>query len=348
MLSFGELEVIAFDNHKQLTFYLQRSIPDDLFSIREVNMGDTKELLPGLLVSNQTAQVNQVAPLLGLFTPSVSVVIPTLNEAENLPHVLRGIPRWLHEVVLVDGRSTDRTVEVALKQWPNNHIVTTEKRKLAVSPGLFVPERRTRDITLRVVIQKGKGKGSALQEGFEAATGDIIIMMDADGSNDPSEIPAFLGLLLAGADFVKGSRFLQGGGTLDMPLYRKLGNWSFVGLVRMLFGGVYSDLCYGYNGFWARVAARMAINAKGFEVETLMNIRALRLGLRIAEVPSFESKRMYGASRLKTIPDGWRVVRTILDEAIKHHSRHLIHGTDWRIGEVDNNIDTLSRSALGE
>jgi glycosyltransferase involved in cell wall biosynthesis len=306
-------------------------------------MRDTKEILAGLRVSSQTAQIHRAGPLLGPFAPSVSVVIPTLNEAENLPYVLQGIPRWLHEVVLVDGRSTDRTVEVAVKQWPNNHIVTTERRKLAVSQRLVVPERRTRDITLRVVIQKGKGKGSALREGFEVATGDIIIMMDADGSNDPSEIPAFLGLLLAGADFVKGSRFLQGGGTLDMPLYRKLGNWSFVGLVRMLFGGGYSDLCYGYNGFWARVAPRMAISAKGFEVETLMNIRALRLGLRIAEVPSFEFKRMYGASRLKTIPDGWHVVRTIFDEAIQHHSRHLIRRTGWRIGKADKSIDKVSK-----
>lgn len=220
---------------------------------------------------------------------TVTVVIPTLNEEKNLPHVLPKIPSWIHEVVLVDGHSTDDTVEVARSLYPN----------------------------IRVVAQKGRGKGAALRSGFAAATGDIVVMLDADGSTDPAEIPLFIAPLLAGADFVKGSRFLQGGGTADMEFYRRFGNWSFVQLVRLFFGGRYSDLCYGYNAFWRCVLPELKLNGNGFEIETMMNIRALRAGLKVVEVPSFEGQRLHGTSNLKTIPDGWRVLKTIFKERFK-------------------------------
>jgi glycosyltransferase involved in cell wall biosynthesis len=236
----------------------------------------------------------------------VSVVIPALNEAENLPHVLPRIPADVYEVILVDGNSTDGTSEVARQILPD----------------------------IRIVQQTGRGKGNALCCGFEAATGDIIVMLDADGSTDPGEIPRFVGTLLAGADFAKGSRFLHGGGTSDMPLYRRLGNLGFVTTVRMLFGGRYSDLCYGYNAFWTSAIRHLNLDGAGFEIETMMNVRALRAGFRVVEVPSFEDKRIYGSSRLRTIPDGWRVLKTIWRErrnavpALKD-----VNGWDFIIGE---------------
>jgi glycosyltransferase involved in cell wall biosynthesis len=220
------------------------------------------------------------------YVPIVSVVIPALNEAENLPYVLPLIPHWIDEVILVDGHSHDGTVEVACKLLPEIHVVQ----------------------------QSGRGKGNALRAGFTAATGDIIVMLDADCSTDPGEIPVFISALLTGADFAKGSRFAQGGGTADMPLYRKFGNMCFVLLVRLLFGGSYSDLCYGYNAFWADVLPALNLDSNGFEIETLMNVRALQAKLKIVEVPSFEDKRRYGSSRLRTIPDGWRVLKTIFQE----------------------------------
>jgi len=230
--------------------------------------------------------------------PKVTVVIPAMNEAENLPHVLPRIPQWVYEVVLVDGNSTDNTIEVAQQIWPS----------------------------IRVVTQQGRGKGSALRTGFAAATGDIIVMLDADGSTDPSEIPAFIGALLAGADFVKGSRFMQGGGTSDMTILRRLGNWGFTMSVRVLFGGSFSDLCYGYNAFWSKVVDRLDLDAEGFEVETMMNVRALYQGLRVAEVPSFEADRVYGESNLRTFPDGWRVLKTICREWFRVRTQRAISG----------------------
>ena len=218
--------------------------------------------------------------------PLVSVVVPAKNEAKNLPAVLPRIPRWVHEVILVDGNSTDDTVAVAKRCLPS----------------------------IRILQQSGGGKGDALRCGFAAVTGDVIVMLDADGSSDPSEIPAFVGALLAGADFAKGSRFMQGGGSADISILRRLGNWGFTMLVRFLFGHRFSDLCYGYNAFWARIVPKLALDRPGFEVETLMNIRALLVRLKVVEVASFESARLTGASGLRTFPDGWRVLKIIARE----------------------------------
>lgn len=245
--------------------------------------------------------------------PRVSVIIPTLNEAENLPHVLSRMPERIHEVVLVDGYSTDGTSNVARALWPNRHIVARERRRQSVLRWSDA-ERRGSGVTLRLVAEERRGKGAALRAGFAAATGEILVLMDADGSTMPEEIPAFVDALLAGADLAKGSRFLPGGGTADMPLHRKLGNWGFVALVRLLFGGRYTDLCYGYNACWAWVPPLLGADGDGFEIETLLNIRALRAGLAIAEVPSFEAARIHGKGRLRTIPDGWRVLVTIWRE----------------------------------
>lgn len=217
---------------------------------------------------------------------TVSVIVPAKNEAANLPYVLPRIPSWVHEVILVDGNSTDNTIEVARKLIPN----------------------------IRVIGHERKGKGNALIAGFTAATGDIIVMIDADGSTDPAEIPAYVGALLAGAHYAKGTRFMQGGGTADMEFHRMLGNWGFVTLVKTLFGSSFTDLCYGYNAFWRAILPQLRLDCDGFEVETLMNVRALEAGLRIAEVPSFEYERIHGTSNLHAFRDGMRVLKTIVRE----------------------------------
>ncbi|HET7094260.1 MAG TPA: glycosyltransferase family 2 protein [Thermomicrobiales bacterium] len=224
----------------------------------------------------------------------MSVVVPAKNEAKNLPHVLPRMPEWIDEVVLVDGNSTDDTLAVARRLLPS----------------------------IQIVQQEGRGKGAALRSGFAAATGDIIVMLDADGSTDPAEIPAFVGPLLAGADFAKGSRFAQGGGTSDMSTLRRFGNWAFVKLVQACFGGRFTDLCYGYNAFWARTLPVLALDGDGFEIETIMNVRALQR-LRVVEVPSFEADRIHGTSNLRTFPDGWRVVKAIGREVCRSYQR------DW-------------------
>jgi glycosyltransferase involved in cell wall biosynthesis len=231
--------------------------------------------------------------------PSVSIVIPAKNEARNLPHVFARLPEDC-EVILVDGYSTDDTVSVAQHLRP--------------------------DIT--VIGQTRRGKGNALACGFATAKGDFIVMIDADGSNDPAEIPRFVAALKGGADFAKGSRFLAGGGSVDISAVRRVGNFWLNRIVNLLYGTRYTDLCYGYNAFRRECLDVMNLDATeiegagpevmqwgdGFEVETLINVRIAKAGLHVTEVPSFETMRHFGASNLNAFSDGLRVLRTIRSE----------------------------------
>ena len=248
--------------------------------------------------------------------PRVSVVVPTLNEARNLPYVFSRLPADVHEVIVVDGHSVDDTIAVA---------------------------RRLRS-DVRVVQQTRRGKGNALACGFEAATGDVIAMVDADGSTDPGEIPRFVRALLNGADFAKGTRFAAGGGSSDITRLRSLGNRLLVTAVNLCHGTHYSDLCYGFNVFWEKYVAVLGLDTAsppprkgdgmlwgdGFEIETLIHMRIAEEGLRVAEVPSFEHPRIYGTSNLDAFGDGLRVLTTILVELRRarrrHRSRHGASG----------------------
>ena len=218
----------------------------------------------------------------------LSVVIPARNEAENLPYVFGRLPAGLHEVILVDGHSTDKTVAVAKRLWPE----------------------------IQIVAQTGRGKGDALAAGFAVCTGDVVVTLDADGSTDPAEIPRFVAALCSGADFVKGSRFAQGGGSSDITRVRRVGNRVLRMIVNKVYGTSYTDLCYGYNAFWRRCLPYMRVDCKGFEVETLINVRIAKAGLVVHEVPSTELDRLSGASSLNAVRDGVRILSTIGAERI--------------------------------
>jgi glycosyltransferase involved in cell wall biosynthesis len=230
-------------------------------------------------------------------------VIPALNEARNLPHVFASLPDGLHEVILVDGPSTDGTVAVARRLRPN----------------------------VRVVNQTRRGKGNALACGFAVATGDVIVTLDADGSTDPGEIGQFIeALRTSGADFAKGTRFSGPGGSADITRIRRCGNKALNWVVNRLYRTEFTDLCYGYNAFWRsclpafrlapgthepsgqdRSATAPARLGDGFEIETLLHLRAATAGLKVVEVPSFERKRLNGRSNLHAVQDGLRVLGTI-------------------------------------
>jgi glycosyltransferase involved in cell wall biosynthesis len=232
--------------------------------------------------------------------PRISIVIPTLNEARNLPHVFKALPSDTHEVIVVDGYSVDDTLAVVRELKPE----------------------------ARIVMQTRRGKGNALACGCMAATGDIIALIDADGSNDAAEISRFVSVLLSGADFAKGTRFGQGGGSADITRLRRLGNRVLTVMVNLLYGARYTDLCYGFNVFWRRHLSAVGFDADtvgaidtrdqrwgdGFEIETLINIRIAAAKLAVVEVPSFEHARIHGVSNLSALSDGLRVLRTILRE----------------------------------
>src|SRR3954447_17464983 len=225
--------------------------------------------------------------------PSVSVVIPTLNESRNLPYAMWRLPDFVTEVIVVDGRSSDDTVLAAALMRPD----------------------------VRVVLESAKGKGAALRRGFAEATGDIIVMLDADGSADGGEIQRFIDVLCAGADFAKGSRFLPGGGSADLTRIRRLGNQVLTGMVNLVCQTRFSDLCYGYNAFWRDCLQFVEVDVNGFEVETRMTMAVATAGFAMVEVPSWEYERVHGGSNLRAVRDGLRVLKTIAETG-----REIRHG----------------------
>jgi glycosyltransferase involved in cell wall biosynthesis len=258
-------------------------------------LASTTQLTP----SREAAKLPVTEPMVGIWhsgrtvelvgrisAPRVSVVVPAMNEADNLRHVLPRLPDTLYEVILVDGHSSDDTIEVTRSLCPGAIILT----------------------------QPGRGKGDALSAGFAAARGDIIVMLDADGSADPGEIPKFVDALQRGTDFAKGTRFSDGGGSADISWFRRLGHAGLLGLVNWLYGTHYTDLCYGLNAFWAHCLPHMAVDCDGFEVETLIHVRVAKSHLVVKEVGSFEARRIFGSSKLRTVRDGFRVLGIILSE----------------------------------
>jgi glycosyltransferase involved in cell wall biosynthesis len=263
------------------------------------------------------------------------VVVPTYNEAANLPAVFAALPDDIWELLVVDGWSTDGTVETAKRLRPD----------------------------ARVVTQTRKGKGNALACGFNNARGDIVVMIDADGSTDPQEIPAFINVLLDGADYAKGSRFAHGGASLDITRIRHAGNVFLNTVVTVLYGTRYTDLCYGYNAFWRDILPVLGLDCgeqalkmrwgDGFEIETILNTRAAKGGLRIVEVPSVEKPRLHGESKLNSVRDGLRILRVIVTErthrvpyaADPTHAPEAVAGR-WEPADVSN-IDP-HRAPLGQ
>jgi glycosyltransferase involved in cell wall biosynthesis len=273
-------------------------------SSTELVLVSEAELEPRTNGSSPASGLRQPAASLARIGVTVSVVIAALNEADNLPYVFARLPEALHEVILVDGHSVDDTVAVARRLRPD----------------------------VRILTQSGRGKGRAMAEGFAACTGEIIVALDADGSTDPTEIPRFVSALCSGADFVKGSRFAQGGSSTDMTRARSLGNYALGAFVNALYGTHYTDLCYGYNAFWARCLPYLRVDCDGFEVETLMNVRIAKAGLIVHEVPSYEQVRLHGQSNLHTVRDGTRVLRTIVREWLTSASgRSLVPRIAYRL-----------------
>jgi len=219
----------------------------------------------------------------------VTVIIPTLNEEENIMGVIRELGHiGCRDILIIDGNSRDRTVEVA------------------------------KEFGVDVILQNGRGKGSALRQAFshDGLDGDAVVMMDADGSMNPKEILLFIEALDSGADLVKGSRFLSYGYSEDMSLIRRIGNRFFVLLVNRLWSANYTDLCYGFGAFRKDAIKKLLPHLKStnFEIETEVFIKAKKLGLKVVEVPSIEFRRRHGKSNLSIFKDGFRILKTIIGE----------------------------------
>lgn len=231
-------------------------------------------------------------PRLELEQLTVSLVIPTLNEAGNIEAVLSQLSRF-DDIILVDGHSQDDTVAIARSVRPD----------------------------VKVLQRDPTGKGDALRAGFAAARGDVIVIMDADGSMDPAEIDMMVSTVGVGFDLVKGSRYACGGGSHDLTHVRDLGNAALCTLANRLFRTRWTDLCYGFLAFRRSCLPKMALTSTGFEIESEILVKAAMAGLRIAEVPSVEMPRLAGESHLDARRDGMRILRTMMLERFSPRGR---------------------------
>ncbi len=270
----------------------------------------------------------------GVPWPRVSVVIPALNEARNLRYVIGRIPPDVHEVILVDGDSVDGTVRVARELRPD----------------------------VRVIVQTRRSKWDALARGFAEATGDIVAILDGDGSADPGEITRFVTALIGGAEFAKGTRFAVSSGRSDVTRLRRLGNRVLSGLVNVLFGTQYSDLCYGLSVVWRRYVPVLGLDdaavfapsggdgrvgGAGREVGARILMRAAAAGLVVAELPSserhsFERPRTHGMGNLDSFGAGMSMLWTIL---IEH--RRATHRSRESAGAVRVERAPVTRTSNG-
>lgn len=214
----------------------------------------------------------------------VSVVAVNLNEENTIIDVLKNIPKEVDEVLVIDGNSTDKSPQIA------------------------------KSLGYPVIAQKSKGRGNAFRLGFKRTSGDIIVMLSTDGNERPGDISKLLDKIIEGYDMVIASRFGQGN-SLDVTLTRKFGNWFLTKLINIVAGINLQDSQNGFRAICRDALDKMNISAEKFDIEAEMSLKAGKLGLKIAEVPTTEDKREYGQSHLHTFKDGWRIFKRIVLEA---------------------------------
>ena len=245
--------------------------------------------------------------------PTISLVLPCFNEAANLTEVFGKIPSNVNEVLFVDGGSVDGSVERALELRPD----------------------------IRVLTQHAPGKGLALVIGLLAATSDIVVMADTDCSTDLSEMNGFVNSLVAGSDYVKGTRHVSPGGSDDFTIVRRIGNLGLVKLVNFLYRVKLTDVTYGYGAFWTDTLEHLRLDqiltaaagasssekrrprvyGHGFEIEVLLACRTAKAGFVVSEIPCHEHLRRHGISKLTVFRDGFRNLHAILFERFGPPSR---------------------------
>jgi len=221
----------------------------------------------------------------------VSAVVCTLNEEKSIYETLKRIPEFVCEIIVVDGHSKDRTLELVKKARPD----------------------------ARIILQRGKGKAIAMRQGIDAATGDIVVTLDGDGSSDPAEIPKFVRAILEGNHIAKGSRFLAGGPR--MPFHRQYLNIMLTLFTDFLYMARFTDVTCGFNAFRRSAILNLDFMRTGFGYEPVIYALAKKSHYRIVEVPCKDRGRKSGASKLPALTQGLKAAIILLKERF-HVTKH--------------------------
>lgn len=225
-----------------------------------------------------------------------SLVILTLNEVEATPKVYDRIPlSCADEAFAVDGGSADGTIE-------------------------FLRSRG-----LKVVVQDKRGRGEAFRIAMREAKGRHVVFFSPDGNEDPLDIPKLFELLRYGADMAIGSRMMRGAFNEEDVHWlrpRKWVNQAFTLAANLLWnrGPYLTDTINGFRGVSKAAFEAMRPDADGFVVEYQMTIRAMKLGLKVVELPTREGQRAGGESTAAALPTGMVFIRQLLKEMISGRS----------------------------
>lgn len=212
-----------------------------------------------------------------------SLVIPTLNEASCIEKTLSEVPKGsVDEIIIVDGHSKDNTADIV------------------------------RRLGYKVIMQETEGYGGAFTEGINAATGDIVVLMDADGSHNPADIPVLIEKVKEGFDYVLAVRYAPGFRSDDDTVIRHIGNMLFTFLVNLIHKVFISDALYLYTAIRKDKFHLIVPKSHGFEYCVEILIRAHKAGLKIAQIPSAERLRRGGRSKVNAFMDGLKILRVIL------------------------------------
>lgn len=218
------------------------------------------------------------------------IIILTRNEVEGVRTILPKIPpRLLKLCLAVDYRSTDGTVACFKKYG------------------------------IPVLRQTVPGRGEAFQLGARATRADNLVFFSPDGNEDPGDIPELIRLLKKGNDLVIASRFMKNARNEEDDHFLKWRAWAnqaFTYLVYLLWGRRLTDSINGYRAIRKRSFERLHLDAQGFAIEFQMSIRAVKLGMRIAEIPTREGDRIGGQSTSYAIPTGIRFIGYLIRELV--------------------------------
>lgn len=214
-----------------------------------------------------------------------TLLVPTLNEIEGMRLIMPRVRReWVDEIVVIDGGSTDGTIEYAKEQG------------------------------YRLIHQKSKGITNAYKEALDQISNDIVVAFSPDNNSLPERIPDLVAKMREGYDMVIVSRYLPGATSEDDDAVTAFGNKLFTTLINLFFAGHYTDSLVMFRGFKRQIVKNIHVHLPRAGLEPILSIQCAKQKLKVAEIPGSEPKRVGSARKMNPLLNGMDISRLILIE----------------------------------